>query len=477
MYQKKGAPQEALFIPGKLSDFIPEDHILVRVNKVLDLSWLDDVVMECYNQTQGRPCIEPEKALRLMLAGFFHGIVHDRKLMREAQVNIAFRWFCGYELDQNLPDHSSLTRIRKRWGEKRFRTIFKKSVLMCADAGLVGGELVHCDATLVRADVSWESLVATYVEQVEKENPDEDNGGLEEKGGSASKGSSAKPKGKMKKRSKTDPDASMATSNKKVRLEPTYKQHTAVDDLAGVIVDVEVTTGEVNEGVELLNQLGRVEETTGKKPKAVTCDRTYGSGGNYLALERKNIEALIPPQKENRPKTCMPLCRFKYDPKHQIVICPAGRKLHRANKTDNGYFYRARRCDCRSCPLRGECVPKTAKVRSVLIVDGYCALLRARRRKRQGWEEEWAMAYGRHRYQVEGVHGEEKSEHGMRRAARRGLENMKIQSYLTNTAINLKRLALHIYRGSEDVFGSIKRVFTLLFERLKGQVSFSEGIC
>jgi transposase len=85
-----------------------------------------------------------------MLAGFFHGIVHDRKLMREAQVNLAIRWFAGYSLEDELPDHSSLSRIRQRWGTERFKKIFQRSVKACIDRGLVSGETVHIDATLIR---------------------------------------------------------------------------------------------------------------------------------------------------------------------------------------------------------------------------------------------------------------------------------------------------------------------------------------
>src|SRR5690242_9516115 len=109
MLCKKTAREESLFIPGSLSDYIPDDHILKLVDKVLDLSWLDDEVKGCYSPCHGRPSIEPERALRLMIAGFLHGVVHDRKLMREAEVNIAYRWFAGYELGDVLPDHSSLT--------------------------------------------------------------------------------------------------------------------------------------------------------------------------------------------------------------------------------------------------------------------------------------------------------------------------------------------------------------------------------
>jgi len=104
--------QEDLFVAGPLSQLIPNDHILKQVDKVLDLSWLRNEVTDTYSLTMGRPSIDPESALRLMLAGYFQGIVHDRKLMREAQVNLAIRWFAGFRLHETLPEHSSLTKIR-----------------------------------------------------------------------------------------------------------------------------------------------------------------------------------------------------------------------------------------------------------------------------------------------------------------------------------------------------------------------------
>ena len=130
---------------------IPNDHILKLVDKAIDLSWLRKEVSDCYNEAMGRPSIDPESALRLMLAGYFQGIVHDRKLMREAQVNLAIRWFAGFRLHEVLPEHSSLTKIRQRWGAEKFKRIFQKTVKMCIDAGLVNGETVHIDSTLIRA--------------------------------------------------------------------------------------------------------------------------------------------------------------------------------------------------------------------------------------------------------------------------------------------------------------------------------------
>lgn len=110
--------------------------------------------------------------VRLMLAGFLIGVVHDRRLMREAQVNIAILWFVGYGLYEALPDHSSLTRIRQRWGVERFRRIFERTVQACIDAKIAKGEVVHVDASLIRADVSWDSLAVRHVEAVTEANED-----------------------------------------------------------------------------------------------------------------------------------------------------------------------------------------------------------------------------------------------------------------------------------------------------------------
>jgi hypothetical protein len=111
-FGRKERDQLELFITGSLRQLIPDEHVLARVDRILDLSWLREEVAECYCPEDGRPGIDPEVAVRLILAGLLTGTAHDRKLMREAQVNIAIRWFAGYALHEKLPDHSSLTRIR-----------------------------------------------------------------------------------------------------------------------------------------------------------------------------------------------------------------------------------------------------------------------------------------------------------------------------------------------------------------------------
>lgn len=442
MIGKKKRSQPTLFIPGSIEDFIPDDHILKKVNRVLDLSWLRAEVAGLYCENNGRAGIDPEAAARLMLAGFFHGIVHDRKLMREAQVNIAIRWFAGYTLDETLPNHSSLTRIRQRWGAERFRMIFEKTVAACARAGLVNGETVHVDATLIRADVSWESLTHAWADNTLRENTEataeEDD---------ADKPKLGRPKTRKKpskKRSTTDPDATLTTSSKEFRMEPCFKQHTAVDDASGIILDIQVTTGEDSEGARLMETLDRVEATTGKPVERVTADAAYAHSRNYTACEERGIDAVIPPQKTSNTKKAMPASRFKYDAKHQRVICPVGHTMTHSGSTEKGLYFRMSAGACSSCPHKTACVPASAKSRSILIVEGYEALLRARRR-RTCWDEATIEFYKRHRWRVEGAHGEAKTQHGLRRAVRRGLQNVSIQAHMTAAAMNLKKLAAFMF--------------------------------
>jgi transposase len=426
--------QEELFIAGSLSSIIPDDYILKRVDTILDLSWFRDQVRDAYDEMQGRPSIDPEAAIRLMLAGFFLGIIHDRKLMREAQVNLAIRWFAGYRLQEQLPHHSSLTRIRQRWGVEKFKRIFQRTVHACMEAGLVTAETVHIDATLIRADVSWDSLTERYVDRVMYENkvPNyEDSFSTTEQ----------KQKLKKMKVSITDPDATYATNSRKHHLEPSYKQHLAVDDYAGVIVDVSTTTGSYNEGDEILEQIDRVEQLSGMKITAVTADGGYAYGKVYAGLEERGIQAVVPAKKEWCNKNVIPLRRFKYDAKHGIVHCPRGKILRKSWKNKHGWYYRSQCSDCNKCSIRDRCLsPNASNRRSVVISDSYEALLRARRLKDK-WPVGMKKLYSRHRWRVEGVNSEAKCLHGLRRAVRRGIGNVEIQTLLTAAAINLKRLA------------------------------------
>ena len=448
MLERRDRGQLEFFVCGSLRDLVPDQHVLARVDRVLDLSWLHDEVAEVYAAGVGRPAIEPEAAVRLMLAGFLLGVVHDRRLMREAQVNLAIRWFAGFGLQDRLPDHSSLTRIRQRWGAERFRRIFERTVQACVAARIARGEIVHVDASLIRADVAWESLAVRHVEAVAEANRDAEADAQEVR-------RLSKKTGKFKKVCLTDPDASMATSGRNRRLEPSYKQHGVVDDLTGVVLDVEVTTGEVNEGQVILERLDAAAATTGAPITIATADAGYAYAKVFAGLEAREITAVIPTKAEPI-RSKVPLRRFRYDAKHDQLKCPRG-KILRPNQTriSHGRFFASKARDCRGCDLAAICLSSSRATKSVVIVHDYPALLRARRR-RDRWTEDDDRLYRRHRWRSEGYHGEAKTWHGLARAIRRGLQNMRIQAFLTAAAVNLKRLAAALWLTVLAVLQSLR---------------------
>lgn len=295
MLGQKDRRQPELFVAGSLKDLLPDDHVLVRVDKVLDLGWLEAAVADLYSMDKGRPCIAPEVAVRLMLAGMLLGIVHDRRLMREAQVNLAIRWFIGYGLHESLPDHSSLTRIRQRWGADRFRQIFVRTVQACIAAKVAKGEIVHVDSSLIRANVSWDAIARRHVDAVEAANPPESGEGRDDGP------TPPRAKGKKIATCTSDPDATLSRNNKAHRSEPSYKHHTAVDAECGVVLDVAVTTGAVHDTKRVEAQLDAITATTGATIQAVTMDASYAITRVFADLEARGVEAVIPAKGE-RPR-------------------------------------------------------------------------------------------------------------------------------------------------------------------------------
>lgn len=233
----------------------------------------------------------------------------------------------------------------------------------------------------------------------------------------------------------------MATSSK-ASLRPSYKQHTAVDDHAGVVVDVEIVTGEEHDTGRFSERVDTMTETLGTLPGQITADAAYGTGLVYAALEEREVGYVIPNRKPVRrtDTSGFPIERFKYDAHKDVVRCPNRKTLTPRNATRSGRWYRANRQDCAACPLRVRCIPGKAPSRRVHITNHFPAILRARRKRRRWGDDERAI-YTRHRWRVEGAHGTAKTLHGLDRAIRRGLANMKIQSLLTAIAMNLKKLA------------------------------------
>src|SRR5215831_11893470 len=313
----------------------------------------------------------------------------------------------------------------------RVKAVLSRTVKACIAARIATGEVVHLDATLIRANVSWDAIVEAHADAV-----------LTELDSTPAPSPEVATTSKTQRICQTDPDASLGKGGRLPRVEPAYKQQTAVDTKQGVILDVEVTTGGVHDS-NTLSALDEVPRVTGRSITMVTLDAGYGVARVFAELEARRIEAIVPTRREPSPKKgVIPARRFKLDARHDRLRCPRGRHLvpHSKPNAEGFKVYRSSIRDCRPCPLRAACFSPNAQRRTVLLNKDHPALLRARRRH-LAWTERERIFYASHRARVEGVHGEEKAWHGLARAVRRGLANMKIQAYLTAAAVNLKRLA------------------------------------
>lgn len=153
MQTKRDRSQQTLTLLPPLESFFPQDHYLRKLNRVLDLSFIHEAVRDKYCQDNGRPSVDPEVVIRLFLLQAMDGIPHVRELMRQVQINLAYRWFIGYELSESLPDHSTLSKALDRLGDEVFNDLFERSISECRRSGLIEGKVLHVDATTIRADL------------------------------------------------------------------------------------------------------------------------------------------------------------------------------------------------------------------------------------------------------------------------------------------------------------------------------------
>ncbi|MFH2056386.1 MAG: IS1182 family transposase [bacterium] len=383
-----------------LESLIPADYPLRRLDQVLDLSFVHEAVRDRYCQDNGRPSIDPEVILRLFLLQAIAGISHVRQLLREVQVNLAYRWFIGYRADEKLPDHSTLSRALDRFGDEVFDELFNRSIAQCQRSGLLEGKVLHIDATTIRADLDRDRV--------------------------------AKP-------DSPDPDARYGHFPDG-KLRPGYKQHTVADGKSRVVVGLSVTAANRSEHDEAVPVLDEVLRRLPRPPEAVCGDAAYASGRNFEELAERGVRLVSPPLK---PKTYtgdryFSIAAFEYDENDDCFVCPGGKRLkHVRTEPERGRrIYRALRSDCRACPLKSQCTSGKQRHLKVSAHHGGLVKLRA-----DSQTESFRQLYRARAPVIEGVFAEAKQWHSLGRAWRRGLTKMRVQCLLIAAVLNFKRLA------------------------------------
>lgn len=441
-----------------LEQLVPSDNFYRKLEQKVDLSFVRDLVLDFYTPF-GRPSIDPGVFFKLQLIMLLEGIRSERLLMEQAHLHLGWRWYLGYDLDEALPDHSSLTKIRERYGLAIFRKFFEQIVTLCFEAGLVWGKELYFDGTRVQANADLFSNVPNFEYQIRnhlnvlfpetdpshlarslsRPEPDFMESWVEtyrnkapwiQHGEQSSYHSLA-----TRRTSLTDADATPIRGKKEIG----YHTHYMVDGgLNRIILGVLVTPADVQDHTPMLDLLRWGCFRWQINPKIAVGDSRYGTVENIVGLFADGVLPYTP-RTEFRKGAKYPYEAFRYDSEQDIYYCPQGHILRKGalDKDHLTIIYQASVKDCRSCPVRQMCTTAQNKGRRISRSYFQEELDRAAALRQTA---AFAKAMRKRSVWVEPLFGEAKQWHGLTRFRLRRLWRVNIQALLVASVQNLKRL-------------------------------------
>ena len=442
--------QSQLFYLFNLEERIPESHLLRRLNPVVlqVLADLREKLAPFYSEI-GRPSIDPELMIRMLIVGYCYGIRFERRLCEEVEMHLAYRWFCRLDLEDRVPDHStfSVNRHGRFRDSDILRHVFEAVVRACMDAGLVKGDGFAVDASVIEADASryhgkapdeidWSlperqtRAVAEFLTALDDEDPDADR--------------------KLPKAiSPVDPcSAWTAKANKRVQFG--YGLNYLIDIESAIIVDVEATPARTyDEVVATKVMIKRTDERIGLKPKRLAADTAYGTAKFLSWLIGTGITPHIPVwDKGRREDGTFSRSDFTFDKKRNVYVCPTGKLLTTTGRVHDGrtILYLASTRDCGSCPIKPQCTPNMTfrKIPRDVHED-------ARDQARALMGTPSFVKSRDERKKVEMRFAHLKTHHRFERMRLRGLSGARDEFHLAAIVQNLKTLANRAWRPPSNL--------------------------
>jgi transposase len=414
-----------------LDQRIRTDNPLRKIHNIIDFSFVRPQVEHFYGE-RGNPSIDPIVLMKLMVILFLENIPYERELMRRLPERLDWLWFCEYDLDSELPDHSVLSKARRRWGAELFRTFFQNILFQCLKAGLVDGEVIHIDSSMIHANASVDSLKPAFSVLADTVYQKLEANSSELQGQSLD---NIKAQTKL---STTDPDARCRVKGNQKVLG--YQEHRCVDDANGIVTATMTTDAAVHEGETFGELIETHENNTQSEVSAIVADKAYGRAENYKKAKAKNIKPCIPHAKSRGcGKGKFSRDDFQYDCAKDCYICPNGKELRRQTckpVNRNEHMYKAGRKDCHECPLRTSCYSGKYSKRIYRhedqdIIDWADNCMSEARRR---------YLMGRRRAVVEGSFADAANNHGYKHSRWRSLEHVTIQNLLIASIQNLRKL-------------------------------------
>jgi transposase len=436
-----------------LEDLVPDDNFYRQVQRSIDLSFVRELVDDFY-ASMGRPSIDPVVFFKLQLIAFFEGIRSERQLMDTVNLNLAHRWFIGYDLDEPIPDHSSLSKIRERFGLEVFQLFFERIVELCIEAGLVWGEELYFDSTKVQANANVNGMIdrTEYEAQQHLEQFFEP---LEEYSSSFGK-LVAKYNGERftgirkphyqritdDRISPIDPDSAPMQRSGGGSAVLGYRDHYVVDGgKARIILSALVTPASITDNTPILDLVDWVCSRWRLEPRLAVGDAKYGTVPNIVGLEERGIKAYLPTSDFSQRTKYYPAKLFYYDAENDYYVCPQGQILPLTVRrmTEQVLLYKPKAKVCNACPVKSQCTG--SKSGRHIFRSFFQEVLDKAEAYRQ--TEAYLKAMRKRSMWVEPLFGEAKEFHRLRRFRLRRLRKVNIEGVMVAAGQNLKRLIQH----------------------------------
>ena len=487
-------PQKQLWnYQVNLDKRVRSDHPLRRIDEVLKLDFVRGEVARFYGR-KGNVSEDPVVIVKMMILLFLDDVRSERELMRIIAERLDYMWFLGYGLDDVIPNHSVLSKARKRWGQELFDTLFYRVVTQCVEAGLVDGSKIHVDSSLIEANASTNSvrtLDAAMREKIQQACREQtgklDERSTQDQAEDRDDDNDERPADKtsveinQRLRSSTDPEATLCRQSG-LKSRPRYKNHRVVDDAHEIITAVKTTTGVVNEAHELMGLIEEHNANTARFAETIVADCKYGTTQNYVACQERKLrthmaDLLKHQDNKGRREGIYPDSAFQYQPQSNTYLCPANevmkpRRLHSVRLT---WEYVTKKGVCLSCRLRALCT-RSKTGRTIKRHRDQKLLERARR---QANSQRAKLDRKRRQHLSERSFADAANRHGFKRARWRGLVKQSIQDLLIATIQNLRKLVVALEMSSENaspaLINALDRALSLLRAFIKQMPSLQNA--
>jgi transposase len=445
MMGRQSGDQSQLFYLFNLEERIPAGHLLRRINPIVTRALVDlRGKLASFHSDIGRPSIDPELMIRMLIVGYCYGIRFERRLCEEVALHLAYRWFCRLDVDDKVPDHStfSVNRHGRFRDSDLLRHVFEAAVRACMDAGLVKGEGFAVDASVMEADASRYRGKAP--DEIDWSLPERQTRAVVEFLTALDDDDPTADRKLPKVISPVDPcSAWTAKANKRVQFG--YGLNYLIDiGPAAIIVDVEATPARTYDEVAATKpMIERTEKTFGLKPKRLAADTAYGTGKLLAWLLNKDITPHIPVwERYERTDGMFSRSDFTYDAERDVYICPNGRPLRTTGTIYDGRVrnYLSQSAECRICKLKERCTRAPFRKIARDINE------EARDHVRSLMDTPEFEQSSDERKRVEMRFAHLKVHHRFERMRLRGFTGARDEFHLAATVQNLKTLANHIWR-------------------------------